>query len=212
MRCSSSAPLARAKTRPDLLSKRVSSREQTWVNSRECRSQFTTFRPGTCMMSIDTGYNLYVNYGEHLLIVSLGVSTALLNGDASAFWLRLSAFDNLAHVALGTKQQAVFDGMNKLAKKHAEQLQRTLNDKPMHSKVQKVMLGAIADPKSNTIMYLASAEVKEIDKMKRQTQAPISTLTQVTSPTTIRHENRVAGTGSRWKSILGLSMQALAAG
>src|SRR5260370_39762073 len=109
-------------------------------------------------------------------MVCVGVPTALLKGEGSEFWLRLSAFDNLAHVALGTKQQAVFDGMNKLAKKHAEQLQRTINDKPMHSKVQKVMLGAIADPKSNTIMYLASAEVKEIDKMKCQTKAPIYTL------------------------------------
>jgi hypothetical protein len=131
--------------------------------------QFAVDRPGACMINIDTGYNLFVNYSERRLFVSLGIWAGLLNGDSSAFLLRLSAFDNLAHVAMGTDQQAVFDEMNKLTKKWAhEQLQHGPNDKAMHSTIRKVLLGARAYPASNTIMLMASADVKDIDRMKSQ--------------------------------------------
>lgn len=71
--------------------------------------RFTPFKPGACAIDIDTGYTLFVNYDHRLLHVSLGVNAAILNGDASAIWLRLSTFDNLAHVAIGTEQQSIFD-------------------------------------------------------------------------------------------------------
>jgi hypothetical protein len=90
------------------------------ISASDSGRVFNAYKPGACMMSIDTGYNLFVDYNPpETLAVSLSVSPVLLNGDASAFWLRLSALDNLAHSALATDQKVVFDQLNKLAKKLA---------------------------------------------------------------------------------------------
>ncbi len=64
---------------------------------------------------------MVVTYKDEYLNVGF-VQTFLDNGDPSAFWLRLSMLDNLANIALGTKQRAVFDGLNKLAEQAAKEM------------------------------------------------------------------------------------------
>lgn len=185
----------------------ASLKESAADHSRE----FKETKPGACMMNIDTGYNLFVDYGlPETLAVSLSVNPVLLSGDASAFWLRLSALDNLAHTALGTRQRTVFDELNKLAKKAAEaelvaacgtaspcdqgSAKGGLKDLMLHSKVNRVTLGARADAKSGIMILIASATVSDIEKMTR------------------RAEPLPGGRPSAWRNILALSLQAFANG
>ncbi|MGH9342461.1 MAG: hypothetical protein ACRD19_01655 [Terriglobia bacterium] len=154
--------------------------------------KFTVTSPGACMLGIDKGYNLVVSYNREILNAALGVNAVLLNGNASAFWLRLSAFDNLVHLALGTKQEIVFDQMNKLASKMArESLTGKLAPGQMiHSKAEKATLGAVYE--KGIIFLIASADVKDIDAMKRK----------------LRHRDQK----STLRRVLSLSLQAFAAG
>ena len=172
--------------------------------------QFMTAKPGTCTMNIDTGYNLSVDYGPDALHVSLAVNILQINGDARAFWLRLSTFDNLAQTAFGTKQRTIFDEMNKLAKKLAEQEMEGIcgatpapcdfdkatgafRNLVLDSKVGRVTLFAKGDTQTGTLIFTASATVDD-DKTKRK-DAAAST-----------------GHAAMWLKILTVSLQAFASG
>ena len=152
--------------------------------------------PGACRMGIDYGYTFFVDYSDRRLYVGLTVIPALFNGNSNAFWLRLSALDNLAHSALGTRQQIVFDGLNTLSKKlaaqqlkHGTQGTGLLKDTGLQrSRAQRAELGARFSS-HGIIVLMASADSKDIDKMKNET-------VEVSS----------------WRRILGLSLQAFAAG
>jgi len=160
---------------------------------------FTVTAPGACLAEIDTGYNLIVTYKDENLHVGL-VQTFLENGNPSAFWLRLSMLDNLANVALGTKQRMVFDGLNKLAKQAANEMlplirQGDANAKrELHGSAEKATLGVFADTKR--VMLMASANMKDIDKMKRSQQ----------------QETVAGGDVARWRKILSLCLLSFAAG
>jgi hypothetical protein len=158
---------------------------------------FKVTAPGACLAEIDTGYNLVVTYNNENLHVGL-VQTFLVNGDPSAFWLRLSMLDNLASVALGTKQRAVFDELNRLAKQAADEMLPLIRQgnadakKELHGSAGKAILGVFADTKS--VVLMASANMKDIDKMKRSRQ------------------QETAGDGARWRKVLALSLLTFAAG
>ncbi len=160
---------------------------------------FTVTAPGACLAEIDTGYNLVVTYKDGNIHVGL-VQTFLDNGNTSAFWLRLSMLDNLANVALGTKQRTVFDGLNKLAKQAANEMlplirQGDANAKrELHGSAEKATLGVFANTKS--VVLMASANMKDIDKMKRSQQ----------------QETVAGGDVARWRRILSLSLLSFAAG
>ena len=158
--------------------------------------QFTMTRPGACMLNIDTGYNLFVDYRDEVLAISLSFSPALLKGDASAFWLKLSTFDNLVQTALHTKQRTVFDEMNSLAKKLGQQIMatNTIPQDMLHSRTGKVALGVRMDPKTAIIILIASADVKDIEKMQRT------------------REREASGEIATWRKVLAVSLQAFAAG
>lgn len=132
---------------------------------------FSSHRPGACMVAIDKGYSFGVDYDPQSLFVSLLVHTQVLDGDASAFWLRLSAFDALAHSALGVRQQVTFDNLNVLVKKASiEVLSGNPKSNMLHGRAEHVTLGVTSDNKSPVIVLMASANVKDIDKMKRKNQ------------------------------------------
>jgi hypothetical protein len=61
---------------------------------------FQMSRAGDCHFKIDTGYILLVTHEKQSLRIVMGFNAVLLNGDASALWLHLSAFDNLSYAAL----------------------------------------------------------------------------------------------------------------
>jgi hypothetical protein len=160
---------------------------------------FTVIAPGACLAEIDTGYNLMVTYKDENLHVGL-VQTFLDNGNPSAFWLRLSMLDNLANVALGTKQRTVFDGLNKLAKQAANEMLPLIRQgdadakRELHGSAEKATLGVFANTKS--VVLMASANMKDIDKMKRSQQ----------------QETTAGGDVSRWRRILSLALLSFAAG
>lgn len=160
---------------------------------------FKVTAPGACSAEIDTGYDLIVTYNDENLHLGL-VQTFLVNGDPRAFWLRLSMLDNLATVALGTRQRAVFDELNRLAEQAAKEMlplvrQRDANAKrELHGSAEKATLGVFADTKS--VVLLASANMKDIDKMKRS-----------------RQQETAAGSDvARWRKVLALSLLTFAAG
>lgn len=157
---------------------------------------FRTTKPGACLLTIDEGYDFFVDYTDQFLHLSLSVDAMLLNGDAGAFWLRLSAFDNLAHTALGTPQQIVFDELNKLAKKIAMQVVETKQATPglLHGKAGKATLGGRMR-EDGVLFLMASARVRDIDEMRRKAV-----------------RQTASGGVSGWRRILGLSLQAFAAG
>jgi hypothetical protein len=157
--------------------------------------EFKTTYPGACAANIDTGYKLLVDYSEQTLHLGLSVDPVLLNGDASAFWLRLSAFDNLVHSAFGTKQQTVFDEMNRLARKIAQQAvaTKTAPSQGVQSRADKATL-SVSIGNSGVLILVASAYVKDIDKMKQERSG--------------ESDGQIAS----WRRILGLSLQAFAAG
>jgi hypothetical protein len=126
-------------------------------------------------MNIDTGYDLFVAYGEQKLFLGLRVDAARLQ-DANAFWLRLSALDNLAYPALGTKQQSIFDGLNPLVKKLAqEQLAHGIKpDTMVFGKAGKVRLSVSIPAAAPILVLMASADVHDIDGMKRSAECGAS--------------------------------------
>jgi hypothetical protein len=155
---------------------------------------FTTPRPGACRTEIDKGYSFGVNYMDKTLYLNLFVDPAVLSFDANAYWLRLSAFDGLAHSALGIRQELTFDKLNTMSKQLAEAIVAAQGQpgKVFSDKVDKVSL--LARVSSERVVVLtASATVGDIDRMRQ------------------RRESNV-GTASRWRSILALSLQAFAAG
>ena len=157
--------------------------------------KFTVPRAGACMVNIDTGYDFFVNYDEQTLHLGLVIEAGLLNGDASALWLRISAFDNLSHAALGTRPQKTFDELNKLIKTLAKDaLKRGQFSTMLHSRSDKAVLGATGYNDSQIILLMASAYVKDIDSMKKK---------QVSD---------AAGEVPTWRRILGLSLQAFGSG
>lgn len=165
--------------------------------------EFTVTRPGACRAGIDKGYTLTVNYtvgdDEPMLHVGLMVDAVVLGGDASAFWLRLSALDNLSHLALGTKQQAVFDEFNKLSKRVAKEILpllkqgRTDVQKKLFGKAQRATI--LATGTADGLIFLqASAYTKNIDRMKDDRKMEAS------------------GQISGWRKVLVVALQAFAAG
>jgi hypothetical protein len=149
---------------------------------------------GACRMNIDTGYDLFVTYTDQTLDLGLRVDAALLR-DADAFWLRLSALDNLAHPALGTKQQAIFDGLNRLVKKLAQQqLAHGITKDILYDRAQKATLAAGTPVDAPVLVLMASAKVRDIDEMKRSM------------------ERRATGEIPSWRKILSMSLLAFGAG
>jgi hypothetical protein len=160
------------------------------------RFEFDVMRSGACRVNIDNGYDLFVTYDDRALHLAIGVNLGLLNGDASAFWLHLSAFDNLVHSALGTKPQAVFDNLAKLAKALAQKASKgglppgTFFD----GKTDRALLSATGNEATQIIIFGAYADVRDIDKMKRSGGTKASDGV----PT--------------WRRILALSLQVFGAG
>jgi hypothetical protein len=118
--------------------------------------------------------------------------------DVSAFWLRLSALDNLCHSALGTKQQAVFDELNRLAKQVSKEMaplmQQGVEDaeRQRFGKAQRAAL--LVSGTSRLIHLQASAFTKDIDKMKRD------------------RKREASGEIPTWRKVLVIALQAFAAG
>lgn len=149
---------------------------------------------GACRMNLDTGYDLFVSYGEQTLALGLRVNAVTLQ-DANAFWLRLSALDNLAGPALGTKQQGVFDGLNKLAKKFArQQLAHGVKIDMQYDRIQRASLAVGIPSDGPFLIFMASAKVHDIDEMKRLAKR--------------RDEGDIAP----WRKILSTSLAAFGAG
>jgi hypothetical protein len=182
---------ALSQTAPQRSDELCAALQQTAV---EQARKFTVTRAGACRVNIDTGYDFFVNYDEQTLHLGLVIDAGLLNGDASALWLRISAFDNLAHAALGTRPQATFDELNKLIKTLAKDaLKRGQFSTMFYSKSDKAVLGAKGYADSQIIL-MASAHVKDIDSMRKK---------QVSD---------AAGEVPTWRRILGLSLQAFGSG
>jgi hypothetical protein len=159
---------------------------------------FRLTQPGFCAAEIDKGYTVLVSYIKEAVSVGLVIDVGVLNGDADAFWLRLSTFDNLASLALGTKQQAVFDKANKLQLQAAKAILPLVQQgqpdavKEFHDTVQLALVTAFADAKGR-ITILAGADTKDIDKMKGQ-------------------KEQVAGGGiASWRKVLALALLTFAA-
>jgi len=148
-------------------------------------------------MRLDNAYALFVDYSPQALHVGMTFNPVILQGDASAFWLRLSALDNLVETALHTKPRVVFDEFNRLvAKELGPYLMKhnAVPDKMLQAQADKVTLGVSMNPDTAIIVLIASAGVTDIDKMQQA--------------------RRRASTGgvATWRKILGLSLQAFAAG
>jgi hypothetical protein len=158
--------------------------------------RFEVTQPGACQVNIDTGYDLFVMYDDRSLHLALGVNFGLLNGDASAFWLHLSAFDNLVHSALGTKPQAVFDNLAKLAKAFAQKASKgglppgTFFD----GKTDRALLTVTGSETTQIIILGASADVRNIDKMTHSAG------------------NKTSDGVPTWRRVLALSLQVFGAG
>jgi hypothetical protein len=158
---------------------------------------FAVTKPGACRMRLDNAYALFVDYSAQTLHIGMTFNPAILQGDASAFWLRLSALDNLVETALHTKPRVVFDELNRLVVKElAPYLMKhnAVPDKMLHAQTDKVTLGVNMNPDTAIIALIASAGVNDIDRMQQA--------------------RRRAATGgvATWRKILGLSLQAFAAG
>lgn len=167
--------------------------------AEEYQRQFGPLPTG-CRINIDRGYDLAVDYIEHSIDGTRSMSLSLradfefLNGDASALWLHLSAFDGLSHLALGTKPQAVFDGLSTLIKSLAvADLKGNLHQGAyFEGHADKAYLLAMTDGK--VVAASAGAEIKDIDRMKRA------------------RGNRSGDQVPTWRRILGLSLQVFGAG
>ena len=156
--------------------------------------------PKGCRINIDKGYDLAADYIDHAvdgsrwLSLSLRVDFEFLHGDASALWIHLSAFDGLAHSVMGTKPQAVFDGMSTLIKSLAraavkgEIREGTFFD----GHADKANLMMVTDGK--VVVAAAGADVKDINKMKHT------------------RDKKAGGEVATWRRILGLSLQVFGAG
>jgi hypothetical protein len=175
---------------------------------------FRVTEPGFCAADIDKGYTIIISYNKEDLYVGLIIDVGVLNGDASAFWLRLSAFDNLASLALGTKQQDVFDKANKLALQAAKEILplvqqgQTNTEKHFNDTAQLALLGAFADTQGH-ITILAAADTKDIDKMKRD-----RVLEAIKGGVKLdrKEEKSASGEVAGWRRVLALSLLTFAAG
>ena len=161
--------------------------------------KFSPMRPGSCSFTLDTGYDLLVSYNERSLNVTMMVGVNLLNGDASALWLHLSTLDGLAHVALGTKLQAVFDESSRLLKEITLAQSKPGNHGyvSLNGKADKALLSAdhLAIPYAMDVIDIdVAADVKDIDRMARA------------------REREASGELPAWRRVLGLSLQAFGAG
>lgn len=143
--------------------------------------------PGSCTLAIDKGGTLAVTYDESTLYVALGMAPGTA-GDASAVWLRLSALDNLAHVALGTKPQTVFEEQIKISKR----LPYNADKDDLSGKAQRATV--VTATRDGWLILLASASVKDIDKMKRD------------------QKREASGEIATWRKVLSRSLLAFAAG
>ena len=151
---------------------------------------------GGCDVKIDTGYYLIVAHEKQSLHLVMGIATQLFNGEASALWLHLSAFDNLSYAALGTRPQAVFDGLTELLK---DMCSKEMNGgisgvTTFGGKTDNASLEVAADPDNGIIVIAAYADVKAIDKMSHLPQS------------------KTDGHVPAWRRILGLSLQVFGAG
>jgi len=163
---------------------------------------FSVPRPGACIMNLDKGYDFIVDYTDKTLDLILRVDIGLLGGDASAFWLRLSAFDNLVHAAMHTKQQSVFDKMNKLVMDLAKAaLTNALSERSLNSQAEEAVLLASYNPAFVAVMVAATPI--GIEKMQRSRERESSP-----SAATARG---VRGGIPTWRKILGLSLLAFGA-
>jgi hypothetical protein len=161
----------------------------------EQKRKFTVTRPGACSLNLDAGYDFFVGYDERALYLYLKIDARLLNGDASALWLRMSAFDNLAHTALWTRPQAVFDALNKSIKTLAkDMLEQGKVDATIQNKMDGVYIMAKGDQAAQVIILSAAASVKDIDRMKK------------------RRASEASGEVSTWRRILGASLAAFGEG
>ena len=187
-------------------------------NALENGRLFEVFKPpvgsrltGGCRASAD-GYFLSVTNSERILHLALGFNVGLLSADASAFWLRLSAFDNLTHAALGTKPKSVFDGLGKLAKALAlKAVKEELRPDTLFSgKADRAFLVATGGSDNDKIVLLgAYADVSDIDEMKRGGEQD-SPLPPVSFPPV--RESKASDGVPTWRRILALSLQVLGAG
>lgn len=162
-------------------------------SSVEKNLSFVAPRPAACSLEIDKGYRFSVAYDASSVYLGFWADPVSLNGDASAFWLRLSAFDNLVHSALGVRQQRAFDELNKLATRFArEQVRGGLHKAKVYGRADKAVLGVFGEP-DGLLTLMVSASVKDIDHMRKSAAS------------------RDSG-GTQWQHILRLSLQAFAEG
>jgi hypothetical protein len=161
---------------------------------------FAPTGPGKCSAAPAlNGYSILVDYHENVLVLALVVDMTGLHGvgladpvkDPSTFWFSLSVFDNLVHISLGTKDQDVFEKINKLAQQALLQKGHV----QIYGSSQRATLQAATDP-GEPLFLFASANTKDIDKMKSSQQ---------------RKDART-GDAAGWEKILALSLQAFAAG
>jgi hypothetical protein len=168
--------------------------------TQETFTYFAATGPGKCTAAPAlNGYSILVDYHENVLVLALVVDITGLNGvglaeplkDQSTFWFSLSVFDNLVHISLGTKDQDVFEKMNKLAQQALLQKGHV----QLYGSTQRATLQAATDP-GGPLFLFASANTREIDKMKSSEQ----------------RKGARAGDVAGWKKVLALSLQAFAAG
>ena len=158
-------------------------------SATEHGKDFITQRPGACTMKLDEGYYFTVEYDVSSLALGFGVIAGL--GDRESLLLRLSAFDNLSHVALGTKPQSVFDEATRLAGKFNNNMKRGQRFKGKAQKAKVALKVAESDPFINIVVH---ADIKDIDKMKQN------------------RDKAASGDIPTWRKILGASLMAFSAG
>jgi hypothetical protein len=175
---------------------------------------FRVTEPGFCAAEIDKGYTILVSYIKEGLSVGLVIDVGALNGDAGALWLRLSTFDNLASLALGTKQQAVFDKAIKLQLEAAKEILPLVQQgqfnavKEHHDTAQLALVAAFANAQGR-VTILAGADTKDIDKMKLDRQ--IETIREE-AKLNRQEEQAASGEVAGWRKVLALSLLTFAAG
>lgn len=166
--------------------------------TQETSTYFAYTGPGECSAAPSlNGYSVLVDYHENVLYLGLvvditgqhKVGLAEPLKDPNTFWFSLSVFDNLAHIALGTKDQDVFEALNKLAQQALQQKGHV----QLYGSTQRAKLQAASDS-GEPLFLMVSANTKDIDKMKRSEQ------------------RKKSGEAAGWEKVLALSLQAFSAG
>lgn len=178
-------------------------------------------------MNLDEAYALFVDYTPQTVHIGMTFDPVMLKGDASAFWLRLSTLDNLVQSAFQTKQRTVFDELNRLVAKELGPYLMKHNAVPenmLHGRTQKVLLGVSMDPKTAIIALIASADVKDIDKMQnarnkataggieKVESAPNRKAAGNTTKAESTRNTRASGEIAAWRKILGGALVAFGNG